>query len=722
MSQDELNTLEAQEKELEQKLQELKNRKLELEKRLKEEEVTIGTATLVTEGAVICVFNPRKREDILKLLMRTPGRWFNHSTNENTIPVEQWHQFVEEYNKLEKVQLVYKDGVKEKIDLLLKMPRWEVEMGPNRKYLVVKAGYKVSTYPLNRVPNTVYHSTTGTYRVQLAEGYKLWEQLSKEDRVEWSDEAKELVLSDIAKREKLDVIALKTESPEIGTKVAELLKNGYKLKPFQEVGVEFADASGGSVINGDQMGLGKTIQFIAYCMYLDKYVLEGKGRFAVICPASVRINWRREIEKFTGEIAATFSGETPGVRDLERIVINKTNKWNIFNYDILARKKEQFTEVKDSSGNVFRQNIVDRYLWVDLINSGAFDAVAADEAHYIKNTNSQRSIAVRMLKVPRLYFMTGTPILNRPGELWPMLTMLAPELFPSEEQFLSRYTIGGKLAKNVDELRSLIKPFILRRRKKDVMKDLPPIERITDYHDMSAKARKLYDKALKGVYHALDQYDENSPDRGMAIPNILAQIMRLKQICSYDKMDRAAELATELYDTHDENGQEKSGEAKKVIIFTQFKTVAYGIAKRLGGESVVLTGDAGDEGTRQKIVDEFQNNDKVHFLVGTWQVMGEGRNLTAAGYVIFADLFWTPANHQQCEERCYGRVGDMHGATAYYLVVENTVEDWIQEILARKLSVIEQVVEGYDVDRNQSIAGELLKRMKEEMYKSRKEK
>jgi len=131
-----------------------------------------------------------------------------------------------------------------------------------------------------------------------------------------------------------------------------------------------------------------------------------------------------------------------------------------------------------------------------------------------------------------------------------------------------------------------------------------------------------------------------------------------------------------------------------------------------------MTGDD-NESERQRKVDQFQNDPKIHFLTGTWQVMGEGRNLTAAGYVIFSDLFWTPANHQQCEERCYGRLGDMHGATSYYCVIKDTIEDWIQEILQRKMRVINEVVEGIDSERSASMANELLMRMKQEMRRMR---
>jgi len=192
----------------------------------------------------------------------------------------------------------------------------------------------------------------------------------------------------------------------------------------------------------------------------------------------------------------------------------------------------------------------------------------------------------------------------------------------------------------------------------------------------------------------------------------------LKQVCAIDKMDRCAELAVELYDTHENGGP------SKVIIFSQFKSVAQGIAKRLGSEAVCITGDL-QRDERQILVDQFQTDSNIKFACATWQVAGEGINLTAAGYVIFSDLFWTPANHMQSEERCYGRLNDMHGATSYYMVAkcaddEDSVEVWIQEILARKLNVINQVVEGIDTERDVSVANELLKKMKQEMFKIKK--
>lgn len=709
MSQDEIEKLRAREEFITRELAQIKKDREALELKMKAELNVVVTANSMLEGAVIVAITPEIRDDVLKLLRETPGRMYNYSNNTNQIPLEHWRKFHEQLLLLPKIDFAFKDGVEKKIDEVLNAPRWTITVSEDKKFLEVKLGYKVGTGPLGYTSGTTYYSGRQIYKVQLSEGVKLWYALQNELQVVWSDEARDLILGDIERREKLDTIALKESSPEYGALI-KFLDESVKLRGFQEVGIEFGEATNFRYINSDQMGLGKTIQDIALYMLL-RQRLGGKVRAAVICPAAVKINWLREIERLIGITPGMFNGSEPGVRDLERLVVSKSDPICIFNYDILARVKETFKSVKDEHGNEFRQDVVKRYLWVDLINASDFDIIFVDESHYIKNVDSQRSVAVRMLKCPRIVFTSGTPVLNRPNELWPMLTMIAPDLFPSEERFKARY--GEKEAKNVEELRGLVKPYLLRRRKKDVMKDLPAIERITDYHEMSPKAWKLYEKILQGVYIALDAWNPGQAGAEQAVPNILAQIMRLKQVCAIDKLDRVAELATELYDTHENGG------ANKVIVFSQFKPIAHGIAKRLGQEAVVLTGDSGNEAERMKIVDEFQNNPNVHFLCGTWQVMGEGRNLTAAGYVIFSDLFWTPANHQQCEERCYGRVGDMHGATSYYVVVKDTIEDWIQDILARKLKVIEQVVEGYEGDRSASIAGELLKKMKQEMYKLR---
>jgi SNF2 family DNA or RNA helicase len=259
----------------------------------------------------------------------------------------------------------------------------------------------------------------------------------------------------------------------------------------------------------------------------------------------------------------------------------------------------------------------------------------------------------------------------------------------------------------VDELRQTLKSLMIRRLKKDVVKELPPKNRITHYHELSEGARELYKKVLEGIYIELDTWNPGAPGSEKKVASILVEIMRCKQVAALDKIDHTADLAVELHDSTEEtNGH------GKVIVFTQFVPIAHAIHRKLGNESVLITGELRPD-HRMEVVDKFQNDPSVRFLVATWQTAGEGLNLQAAGYVLFNDLFWTPAHHEQCEDRAYGRLADPHPIDAYYIVAENTIEEWIEKLLAAKMAVIETVVEGMQVDRSQSVIKELMLKMKE---------
>ena len=295
-----------------------------------------------------------------------------------------------------------------------------------------------------------------------------------------------------------------------------------------------------------------------------------------------------------------------------------------------------------------------------------------------------------------------------------MLNWIAPHLFPSYENFLQRYTWDGKDARNVKELRETLKSLFLRRRKKDVLPDLPPINRMWQWHELSEAARIAYkDVLVNGVYRELLAHELGTA-RESDVTSILAQILRLKQICAQDKVDHTSDLAIDLFDS----SEGVNGGAGKVIVFSQFKSTVHAIARRLAPEAVTITGDLAMN-QRTVIQDKFQEDPNIHFLVATWQTSGEGLNLTAADYVIFNDLFWRPGDHQQCEERAYGRLNDLHPIDSYYIAADQTIENWIQELLASKLRVIEQVVEGVNEDRNPSIAMDLIRKLREEMRNER---
>jgi SNF2 family DNA or RNA helicase len=337
------------------------------------------------------------------------------------------------------------------------------------------------------------------------------------------------------------------------------------------------------------------------------------------------------------------------------------------------------------------------------------DLIVTDESHKLKNVDSRRSQASRHLKAPRFLCLTGTPIVNRPGELWPLLALVAPELYPNYEQFLFRYSPDKKSVHNVHELRENVKPYVLRRNKKQVIKDLPPINRIMEWHDLTTEARQRYQLALDGVYQVLSTYNPSAAGEEWKITHILAQLIRLKQITTEDKLDAVAEHVTNIVDQSDPDERNN-----KVIVFSQFQGSVNGLVARLNEVGVAGFDGTTSQHRRTEICDRFQNDDRTKVLVTTTQVAGEGLTLTRAGDIVFTDLMWTPAAHEQAEARAYGRVNDLHSVNSHYFLATNTIDEDIWELLAFKTDIINQVVDGVNEARihDQSLVKELIMRLK----------
>lgn len=639
------------------------------------------------------------RTDIINELRATDGRWFDSIRTINIINGESWPDLKKRLEQLSNVTVAI-DSLAEPAYLRWRdRPNYFVSMN-KKEQLEVKV-MKGDRYLISRIQGAQladYRAGDAErgYTFPLAEAWRVYEALQKLEKVAWDDGTLEKIVKIVEQKKKLDEIALKDD-----VELEVDLQEGNELRPFQRVGVAFIEAADGNCILGDQMGLGKTWQAVAYA-------LRNNLRTCVICPASLKTNWGREIKNLTGESPFIGTGIIPDQYDVKKLMLDKP-KWVVVNYEILGRRIEREGEDK----GIYKVKADDLWPWVELINQSKFDLIVIDEGHKIKNIDSLRSRAARKLMAPHILPMTGTPVLNRPGELWPMLTMVAPDKFPSYDNFLLRYTVDRQRARNVEELRNTLRSVLLRRTKKDVLPDLPPINRMWHWHELSEQAATHYqDVLVNGVYRELLGWDPHDPTTGVSVTSILAQIMRLKQICAQDKVEHTSDLAVELFDSASDNRQ--NGGKGKVLIYTQFVMVAQEISRRLMPESVIITGNVHKD-ERTSIQDRFENDDDVHFLVATWQTTGEGINLTAADFVIFNDLFWTPANHQQCEERAYGRLNDPHPIDSYYIAADQTIENWIQKLLDQKLKVIEEVVEGIAQDRDTSIAMDLIRKIREEM-------
>jgi len=355
---------------------------------------------------------------------------------------------------------------------------------------------------------------------------------------------------------------------------------------------------------------------------------------------------------------------------------------------------------------------------VDFFNMMGIELLGIDEAHKIKNPDANRTKAAhKLVDIPHVIMLTATPILNRTEEWWSLLYMTDPKMFASFQAFKNHYTWDGQTAKNIGELHEMLRPRFIQRLKKDVQKDLPPINRQTRLVELSKEAEQNYLLVLKGLYDQLAMFDPKGQKKGaISVTHILSQIVRLKQICAADKVDYVADLATDLIDQSVNGG--------KVLIFSQFKGTANHIARLLGDQAVCTVKRTEDDfvsmnaDQRDDLFEDARINPNVKFIVTT-EAAQEGHNLEFCDYVIFNDQFWTPAGHDQCEGRAYGRLSNPHTIDSFYVIADVKIEKWMQELLDKKLAIIEEAVEGVASTRDLSgsIAMELIAKMKEEMYR-----
>lgn len=643
----------------------------------------------------------RKQHNVSNIIASYNG-WWDSTKGMYIVSIQHWVEMRGRLEKVEGVSLSINPVTAPTIKKWEEAPDYLVRLDEEKRFfevLVIKGReHLVARIPGSELSPKRKAVEVPIFNFPIVEGFRLAQEMKKLQNAEWEGDAFSAVEEEVKRRAALDALATveDTEFPDV-------FQNGHQMRPFQRVGAAFLDQANGRALLCDQMGLGKTWQALGYS---EKH----KYRTIIICPAHLMSNWRREIMQLTGEEPYVAVGHRPKKWDFEAFLIKKP-RFTIVNYHSAGKRIHHSEEVTDERGRKLgEEKIEEAWPWIDFINQSGFDLAIIDESHYIKNVDSHRSRGIRGLTVPRVVCLTGTPVLNRPGELWAPLSLIAPGKFPDYSNFVARYTGRDGSAKNVSELRSTLRPLMIRRTKADVLKELPPLNRMWQWHELGEEARAKYQEVLvRGLYRELESFGSEASN----VTSILAQIMRLKQICAQDKVEQTADLAVELYDSG-----EFSENRGKVIIFTQFVPVANAIKTRLNPESVLMTGQIA-RAERDGIEEKFQNDPNVHFLVATWQVAGEGLNLTAADFVIFNDLFWTPGAHKQCEERAYGRLSNIHPIDSYYICTEKTLETWIKDLLGLKQGVIDAVVEGVQDERaSESIAMELIRKLKEEMKRT----
>ncbi len=421
-------------------------------------------------------------------------------------------------------------------------------------------------------------------------------------------------------------------------------------------------------ILADDMGLGKTTATIIAALET------GAKKILIICPASLKINWQREIANYTDRSVFISEGKK----------FSLDHDFVIVNYDIL--KNFHDTKEKDKS----------------LLNQGNFDLVILDEAHMVSNAQAQRTKIINhfVKNINRVWLLTGTPMTSRPMNYYNLLYLIESPVAQNWMAYAIRYCQGyqftaGKRkvwnvtgASNLEELRDRTSKQILRRLKEDVL-DLPDKIITPVYLRLQSKEYE----GLMGEYY--DWYDKN-PDESTSLTVQFSKLMKVRKVIANEKVKQTIEFAENILE-----------QGKKVIIFTNFTDTLQSIYQHFGKKAVYLDGSCSNS-QRQQAVDLFQNDEKVQVFVGNLKAAGVGLTLTAAEVVIMNDLSFVPAEHAQAEDRAY-RYGQKSNVLVYYPLFDNTIEGAIYDILNKKKEIIRTVMGDEMTYNSADVVEEILK-------------
>lgn len=437
-----------------------------------------------------------------------------------------------------------------------------------------------------------------------------------------------------------------------------------KLYPYQNEGVEILEQYDGRVLLADEQGLGKTIQVLQYM----KNHPEIRPAI-VICPAVVKWVWELQAFQHYGLRVCVLSGRKPPKTGLPR-----NANILILNYDILAA-------------------------WKDYLIALQPQVVAMDEVQAIKSLKTQRAKACKSLckNVPHVIAISGTPLTNRPMELFSTLNILYPKEFPHFWTYAQKFCHPRRTpwgwnfngASHLDELhRKLKKLGMIRRLKKDVLKDLPDKTRIVAPVDI--ENRKEYNRVLTDFIEWLGEQSPAKAKRARKAEE-LVKMGYLIRLAAESKMKAVYEWIDNFLESTDE----------KLVVFCVHKKIVRLLRERYKDISVKITGETSQPNRKQAVLN-FQKNKKTRLFIGNIRAAGVGIDLWAASNVVFIETGWVPAEVLQAVDRLH-RIGQTKHVFVHFLVARETIEEQLCEIIERKQKIVTHVLDGRQAYRKETI-------------------
>ncbi|MBI59923.1 hypothetical protein CL657_01740 [bacterium] len=458
--------------------------------------------------------------------------------------------------------------------------------------------------------------------------------------------------------EKEDIKSLINKVNSFNVAETEISKdfNGV-LRPYQHYGVHWMNLLSNVQLGGvlaDDMGLGKTVQTLAFTSLNNK-----KGPVLVICPTNVLYNWQKEIKRFLpNKTSMVYSG---------------------------AQRQQLLSKVKKHDYIIISFGILKND--IEVLKNIMFETILVDEAKAIKNPQAQVSKAIKLLSANFKLVMTGTPIENHLQDIWNLFDFVMPSYLGSKSQF-------EQLIKqeNKDFLRSKIKPFVLRREKREVLDSLPEKTEITLECPLSKEQMELYqtvlDVAKKGVTTTGNKRDRL---------NMLTALLKLRQVCTHPGIVeefKGLGIESAKFNMLKEKTLELIDEGHKVVVFSQFTSMLDLIADWFDDVKIKHLRIDGSVSAKKRmdLVDTFQESDDPMIFLVSLKAGGVGLNLTAADYVIHIDPWWNPAIEAQATDRVH-RMGQTNKVIVYRLICAGTIEEKINQLQQDKKKLLAEIVD-----------------------------
>jgi len=472
----------------------------------------------------------------------------------------------------------------------------------------------------------------------------------------FSSSAEKLLTKLQERREDLDEIRQK-EDTDFEIKGLKL-----NLYPYQKVGVQFVDRAGGRCLIADAPGLGKTVQAIAYAQLHNLKTL-------IVCPLSVVVNWQREIKKFTGKESTIWDSK---VYDG-----NLKHQFHITHYDAVAKNNH----------------------W---LRDQGFDLLVCDEATYLKNRQTIRAKSILGswkerrkypgVKTKYTIFLTGTPVMSRPIEAFSLLNFLDKERFNNFFHFTQRYGgWKGQAPMNLQDLHDRTKDLVIRRKKEQVLTEMPPKQRNDLYVELTKDERKEYNQLLKELFGKWKMDGKPS----------IKHMPKLQGFLIEKKLPRLMEMIDEFLDND-----------KPILIFSNYIAPLKFLLEHYGQQAAILTGEM-NRNERQETIDKLTSGQAK---IGLFSLLAAGMGIDGLQHkidtVVFLNMDYVPANHEQAEDRTH-RIGQKSQVQVYYMVCDGTMDEYMRDILKEKQEVADIIVDGAIVtpEKQKSYFKEFVRRL-----------